>query len=495
MTSRNGLAHRRRAQRPRCEQSQHHHLNNGANKSITAFAQGTLSLPGGAINASAGNLDLRSLGGALTTLGTLTAQDVTLVGGGGLTLAHSVTATGNLSLGATDNAITQSGGTVQVTGTTTAAAGTGAVTLNAAGNQMTGVISSTGSGAVTLVNSIATQLGAIGAPGVGNAAASLNVSTSNDAITQTADAFVAGATVVNAGTADIALARAGNDFQGTVSLTGGNLSVRDANDLDITALVVNGLNKSITAIAQGTLTLPGVGINAGTGDLDLRSLGGPLATPGVLTATNITLTGATGLTVASNLNATNVSLNATNASIIESAGAVINATGATTFAAGSGTVTLNQANILNSIGGIGGTVGITEASANGVVLAATNATHLTIATTLAAAAVTQSAPLVVSGPTTISTTGGGAVTLAGLGNSFGSFGATAGPVSVSSGSAIVLNAISAPSLVVDTSAGNGAVTQAAASTSVARRRSTPAAARSRSARRTPSAASVRPAAS
>ena len=172
------------------------------------------------------------------TPGVLTAQNVTLVGSGGLTLANNVTATGNLSLGTTNNAITQSGGSVlQVTGTTTAAAGSGAVTLNTAGNQMAGAIGSTGTGAVTIVNSVATQLGAIGASGVGNAAASLNVTTNNDAVTQSADAFVAGATIVNAGTADVTLPRAGNDFQGTVSLTGGNLSVRDANDLDISALV------------------------------------------------------------------------------------------------------------------------------------------------------------------------------------------------------------------------------------------------------------------
>ena len=84
---------------------------------------------------------------------------------------------------------------------------------------------------MTLGNSIATQLGAIGATGAGNAAASLSVSTSNDAVTQNANVFVAGATTVTAGSADITLARAGNDFQGTVSLTGGALSVADANNL------------------------------------------------------------------------------------------------------------------------------------------------------------------------------------------------------------------------------------------------------------------------
>src|SRR6185436_9820772 len=85
---------------------------NSGNKSVTAVAEGALSVPAGAINASAGNLDLRSLGGALTTPGNLTAQDVTLVGSGGLTLANNVTATGNLSLEATDSAIVQSGASV-----------------------------------------------------------------------------------------------------------------------------------------------------------------------------------------------------------------------------------------------------------------------------------------------------------------------------------------------------------------------------------------------
>jgi hypothetical protein len=114
-------------------------------------------------------------------------------------------------------------------------------------------VSSTGTGAVTLRNSIATQLGAIGTSG--SPAASLSVTTSNDAVTQTADVFVAGATTVNAGTGDITLSRAGNDFQGNVSLTGGALSIADANNLAITTLS-NDANKSITAVAQGTLALP-----------------------------------------------------------------------------------------------------------------------------------------------------------------------------------------------------------------------------------------------
>jgi len=436
--------------------------NDAVSQTAAAFIAGTTTVAAGS---GAVTLDAATnqLGGAVGSAGTgavtLVNSIATQLGAIGATGAGNAAA--SLSVTTSNDAVTQSAAAF-VAGTTTIAAGTAAVTLNNVGNELAGAISSSGTGAVTLVNSIATQLGAIGATGAGNAAASLNVTTSNDSVTQTADVFVAGATVVNAGTADITLARAGNDFQGTVSLTGGALSVRDANDLDITTLA-SGSNKSISAIAQGTLTVPAGAINTGTADLDLQSRGGALTTPGPLSAANLTLTGATGLTIANSLTAANVSLNATNAAITETAGGVINATGATTFNAGSGAVTLGQANLLNSVGGTGGTVSISEASAGGVVLAATNATDLTVATTQAGASVTQNAPLNVSGATTITTAGSGAVTLADLGNNLGSFGATAGgAVLVSAGSAIVLDAISAPSLVVDTSAGNGAVTQAAA---------------------------------
>ena len=120
-----------------------------------------------------------------------------------------------------------------------------------------------------------------------------------------------------------------------------------------------------------------------------------MATPGILTATNIALTGATGLTLSNNLNATNVTLNTTNTTITQPGG-IITATGTTTYNAGTGAVTLGQANILNSVGGTGGAVSVTEASAGGVALDATNASNLTVTTTLAGAPVTQNAPLIVA---------------------------------------------------------------------------------------------------
>jgi hypothetical protein len=157
--------------------------------------------------------------------------------------------------------------------------------------------------------------------GAGITASALTLTTANAPVAQSAGALtVAGITTVNAGTGDITLSRPGNDFQGNVSLTGGALSIADANNLNITTLA-NAANKSITAIAQGTLGLPAVAINASAGNLDLRSLGGGFTTPGNLTAQDITLVGSTGVNLSKDVTATgNLSLASTNNDIAQSGG-------------------------------------------------------------------------------------------------------------------------------------------------------------------------------
>jgi hypothetical protein len=73
--------------------------------------------------------------------------------------------------------------------------------------------------------------------GAGITASALTLTTANAPVAQSAGALtVAGITTVNAGTGDITLSRPGNDFQGNVSLTGGALSIADANNLNITTL-------------------------------------------------------------------------------------------------------------------------------------------------------------------------------------------------------------------------------------------------------------------
>src|SRR3546814_4477967 len=71
----------------------------------------------------AADLALQS-GALLTTTANLGGANVSLQGGGGISLGADVTATGNLSLTSQDAAIVQTGGALSVGGGTTVAAGT-----------------------------------------------------------------------------------------------------------------------------------------------------------------------------------------------------------------------------------------------------------------------------------------------------------------------------------------------------------------------------------
>src|SRR5204863_4765389 len=97
---------------------------------------------------------------------------------------------------------------------------------------------------------------------------------------------------------------------------------------------------------------------------------------------------------------------------------------------------------------------------NGLALGPVAATTLTIDSSAGSGAITQSGAALVSGTTTI-TAGTGAVSLTNAGNDFANIGISGGAVSVTDGNALTLNAINASSLTVNTSAGNGDVTQTA----------------------------------
>ena len=369
----------------------------------TSTAAGTIDL------GSAGTLTLSNLG-TVDRGGSLTIND----SGGGLVL------TGDITNGTTGNSVS----------ITTAA---GALALG------THSITTTGAGTLTL-------------NGVG--------------VTQTTGALaVGGTTSANGGTGSIDLQSANNDFGNIVTLvsTGPNVALHDINNLTLGSLAGVGGASNLTITAGNTLTLP-AGAFTTTGTIDLQSQGGTLATNGALTANSISLTGSAGLTIGHALSATTVALNSTNNTISEIAGGTVTATGATTFNAGSGAVTLNQGNTLASIGGTGGAVSITETSVDGVALDTINAASLTVDTSALGTTVSQTAlrTLTVTGATNINAGAAGTVLLTNAGNNLGSFGATGGAVSVTNGGAIALNATNATSLTVDTSAGNGVVTQNAA---------------------------------
>ncbi|MEL7467502.1 MAG: filamentous hemagglutinin N-terminal domain-containing protein, partial [Pseudomonadota bacterium] len=145
---------------------------------------------------------------------------------------------------------------------------TGSTVTGAGASDNVGVVSfgaagEISGGAAVVINSGSsadTDLGSI-------SASSLSVTTSNNGnVVQDAGTtiVVTGNTTVAAGTGNITLGEATNDFQGTVDLTGGVVSVRDTNTIDISAAsatsltvqATNGIAAVETARAASNLTVP-----------------------------------------------------------------------------------------------------------------------------------------------------------------------------------------------------------------------------------------------
>lgn len=137
-------------------------LDNRGTGDITLRAGGSLILPTGGLT-SAGNLTLRAENGSLSLGGALAGANVSLFGGNGLTLGSNITG-GALSLGTRNGAINQVAGVIDVAGATTIDAGTGAVSLEGAGNDFRGTVGIT-AGSARIVDRDALALGATGVLG------------------------------------------------------------------------------------------------------------------------------------------------------------------------------------------------------------------------------------------------------------------------------------------------------------------------------------------
>jgi len=325
----------------------------GADRSLNVNLHAGTALGGGSPGSVTSEVSM-AVGSTINTglagnLAAVAKGDVTLAG---LTVGGSLTAT-------TNNGAFSQVGAASVAGTTTVNAGTGEVALNNAGNQLAGAVSSTGTGAVTVRNGLATALGAIGS--VGSAAASLDVITTNAAVTQTAAAYVTGETTVAAGSGNVSLANASNRLTGAVNSTGSG-AVTLAND---------------------------IATNLGT----MGTSGGPLASLSVTT---------------------------TNDNVSQSGTSYV--AGATTVAAGTGTVSLsNTGNQLAGAVGSTGTGAVTLRNAVSTTLGAigspgNGAASLTVRNSNGS--ITQSGAAVVAGATSLRTDTGGAITASNAGNQF-----------------------------------------------------------------------------
>ncbi|WP_165873395.1 filamentous hemagglutinin N-terminal domain-containing protein [Parasulfuritortus cantonensis] len=227
-------------------------------------------------------------------LGTLSTGDLTVVANaGGLTTADldlgSGLVDGTLDATSNDGNITQDAGGLTVTGVATLDAGAGSITLTELANDFQGTVNLTAasasvtdangltlgslpSGALTVIaNADGSSLGdlVLGSGPVGSISATSN----GGDVSQSGALTVSGVTTVDAGAGDIDLSDAGNDFQGTVNLTGNNVVIVDADSLTLGTLSA----ASLDATSHGQLSLAGSGTV--TGDTTLASNGGDVVQP------------------------------------------------------------------------------------------------------------------------------------------------------------------------------------------------------------------------
>lgn len=252
---------------------------------LTIGAGASVSQSGGALNVS-GNTSIDASGQNVTLNAANTFAGSIAVIAANASLTNSTATTlgastiGNSLTVSSAGAIGQSGA-LSVAGTSTFDATGQNVTLTAVGNALVGGIT-LDSATATLNNTVATNLlsstiaddltvsstGAIvhtGTLDVGTAAFSsgstvslgtvdadsLSVSAAGG-ISQSGALTVAGETTIAAAGQSVALGNAANDFGGGVAITGADVSIVDADSIDLRASTVSG-NLDVTAIA-GTLT-------------------------------------------------------------------------------------------------------------------------------------------------------------------------------------------------------------------------------------------------
>ncbi|MEA9828287.1 filamentous hemagglutinin N-terminal domain-containing protein [Xanthomonas campestris pv. raphani] len=327
-------------------------LSSGSNAAISLTAGGALVLPTQALQTGSADLTLVANGGALATGGDLSGANVRLTARDGLVLGHAVRSTGTLSMQTTNANITQSAGAITAAGSTTINAGSGAISLTSASNDFVGLLNLSG-GATQVRDSNTLTLGTLSTDaltatsagalnlGSGSVRGALTATSGNAAITQGGALSVGGAATLTAGSGDIVLTDANNDFGGTVALSGNAIALQDRNDLSVAALQ-SGANAAVSLVAGGGLNLPVSQIDTGTAALTLAANGGVLAAAGPLRGGAVQLTGANGIALSNTLTARTLTLTSTNAAITQSGGAV-QVAGNTVVDAGSGAITLEAA--------------------------------------------------------------------------------------------------------------------------------------------------------
>lgn len=434
-----------------------------ANKPLVLEALGTLTLPSGTTNIDTGTAALTlSSGGVFATFGTLKGGNVTLKGQSA-TLAHDITATGNLDLRTTTGVINQTGGRLSVTGTSLFNAATFNLTLNRPLNSFGGAVSLTGGAAdirsqagLTLstmaVSSLTAQAGGALQLGTGTLSGTLTA-TAGGAITQAAGGLrVTGASSFS-GSGGVTLLDTTNAWTGAVSLGGGAAQLYGSGPVTLGGGSLGSLvlTSGGTVSQTGALSLGGgLTVNAGGAGITLANgsnqLGGTvtltggttqLSTGGALSLGSLSV-GALTLQSSGNLNLGQGSIGGT---LVANSGGgavsqsgVLNVSGTADIQAGSGSITLTQggnqwggtlslggsAAQVNSNAGLSlGTLGLAslQVDANGALGLGQGSVSGGLTANSRGGTLTQSGALTVGGVANLQA-GGGAITLTQAGNRF-----------------------------------------------------------------------------
>ena len=281
---------------------------------------GTGALPVGAINVDASNSGTSgdvtlAANGAITDANgaqqNITARNLTITGAGTTTVQlGATTLSGTLDIASQGN-ITENG-VLTVAGASSFNANNNTISLDSA-NLLTGPVTLTGTSA-TLNNAMATNLGVVNTT-------NLNV-TSGGNITDSGAIMVSGITTLNAGTNDIVLDTATNNF-GTIGITNGN-NVTLVNNA-ATNLAVSNVSGNLSVASAGAITDSGAlfvsgstTLTAGAGndiilDTPANDFVGPV---NVASSRNFTFSDANNFTVGD--------MNAANSATITAAQSILN---------------------------------------------------------------------------------------------------------------------------------------------------------------------------
>ena len=314
-----------------------------ANAGITQ--QGNVSVGGASTWAAAGNIQLNNLGNQFGGAVTASGANISLAASSALNLAD-VNASGQAGFSANGvhlGNVRASGLAVESGAYITQDAAlvlpgaalfiaSGDVVLDNAGNQF-------GSGVQLMGRNItidsANQLTLNGVDATGNLSATAHAGT----LQQTGFVRVNGRSDLRA-SGNVMLQERGNIFGGAVAVQGQNIQLSADSNLAVDS-VRNGGNGAVQLKAGGDLTVGGDAIDTGTNVLSLVSTGGTATTTTALRGNQVTLGGATGVSIGGDINATMLALNATGNRIVQQSGRIV--AGTATLDAGQGDIVLDNA--------------------------------------------------------------------------------------------------------------------------------------------------------